>query len=110
MLIWVFGGTAVGKKHFINKVLELDAFEDFAAAWMKDGDDVDNEVDVSRDLLLRWQWGREHTLHTIKLVSPAAKQTIVLVKANLECHYDRALQREQKEKFNADALLKEALG
>lgn len=109
MLIWVFGATAVGKKHFIAKALTHESFASFAQAWMKDGDDTDKEVASGKDLLIRWQWGREHVLHRTALVSPQTRQKIVVVQANLECHYERGLLREGEEKFNADVLYKEAL-
>jgi len=105
MHIWVFGGTAAGKKYFIREALKRDEFRGYVPAWIEDGDPAEAELD-GENLLIRWQWRREFTLHEM---AATTTQRIVLVQTAAECQYYQAIAREGEEKWDMDALRLEAL-
>lgn len=108
MIFWVFGGTAVGKKRFIEQCVngtrpEYIDSKKLRAVWMHDGPagtDIAGEANRS-DIMVRWQWGREEMLDAIGRKRP---QTIVLLTADLITQLSRIWLREGGLKWNANQV------
>ena len=110
------GGTAVGKKRFIEHCANRLTRPDFMPAnllpfWINDGPcEVDfASAALERGLLLRWQWGREEHIPHLRRDFPGIKHQIVLVTTSLINQMSRVALREGSLKWNADALAFEAV-
>lgn len=112
-ITWVFGGTAVGKKHFIQQTTTLLKFIGVrcSPAWVADGPlfstDIVNLV-ATNSLLIRWQWGRDSVLSFIAKHYPAIPQQIILLTADPRVQEARAKQREGRVKWGVEHLQDEA--
>ena len=96
-IIWVFGGTAVGKKTYIRKFLEM--HPTFEMIWVEDGDKSLREIiaaNQDRDIIIRWQWSREHLLAKIVEIHPDIPQEIHLVRTSPENQKQRSDIREPR--------------
>jgi hypothetical protein len=101
MIYWIFGGSAVGKKRFIEQALDPETrpaflvLENPLAVWINDGalvENLESLADIS-DLLIRWQWDREEVL--IDMLSTGRGQhTIIVLTVGLSTQISRALTRE----------------
>lgn len=113
MLSWVFGASAVGKKHFILHAHQFDAkWNGYRPTAMADQPpSLQHLVRLSQEytnLLVRWQWGREQLLVDLHDSHPHIEQSIVLITAKLRVHFRRASQRECGEKWPKSNLAHEA--
>jgi hypothetical protein len=108
-LYWIFGGTAVGKKTYIQ--LASEKIPSLKPTWIKDGDkpveEVLSELDNS-DLLVRWQWTREYTLAELAEVLPRIEQRVWLLETLPEVQALRARAREPKVLRSLEELTQEA--
>lgn len=108
MIVWVFGGTAVGKKRFIEHCLDARTRPQFIALinplpiWINEGDLKEDMGHLSRehDLLVRWQWSREARLGE-------GIDSIVMLTCGLMAQLSRVASREGCLKWDAEALHEE---
>lgn len=119
MIVWVFGGTCVGKKRFIERAAnpqtrpEYFAAFDMHAEWIEDGPltvDIVTRALEHEDLILRWQWGRDETLESICQNHPEIKHTIVMLSVNLMTQLSRIALREGCLKWDAGQIHGEQVG
>ena len=112
MIYWVFGGTAVGKKRFINRCLDPETRPEFmrsdsiAATWMNEGElclDIIGQSE-SFDVLVRWQWGREQELIRILEKYSGIQQSIVMLSTGLIIQLSRIALREGCLMWDAEAI------
>lgn len=118
MIVWVFGGSCVGKKRFIERSVNpqtrpeyLNAF-DMHGEWIDDGPltvDIVTRALEGEDLILRWQWGRDETLESICQNHPSLKHTIVLLSVSLMTQLSRIGLREGCLKWDAEQVHGEQL-
>lgn len=129
-LLWVFGGTAIGKKHFIRRAvaepqqLQL-GLDRLYPVWIADGErgaaqifhedlnvvgpGVDETDATNAAVILRWQWSREHIMQEILASYPddGLRHIIYLVKALPSIQVARVVAREGFMKFDERALIRE---
>jgi hypothetical protein len=113
MIYWIFGGTCVGKKRFIQQCLNPETRPEFiecspevAAPWFACGPCQENIVELAEgsDLFIRWQWGREETLLNILQEHPWIEQRIVVLSTTLMTQLSRVALREGCLKWDAEIL------
>lgn len=98
-IYWIFGGTGVGKKHFIRQ-REQTVRYNCRGLWVEDGVITQPEIDAvpgqleQSNLLVRWQWGREVALGKIFEQYPRIIQSIYLLYTSSAIQAARALERE----------------
>lgn len=118
MIFWIFGGTAVGKKRFIQQCLQRETRPEFLwiqdnvkAEWIADGPLAVNLVDLFQkyDILVRWQWGREEHLKFLLKHHPEIQNSIVLLSCGLMPQLSRVALREGFLKWDAEMLHGEML-
>lgn len=114
-IFWAFGGTCVGKKHFIAAAAEdpsrFGLPEGLQVAWYLDGDmEPHHLVSLAEaaPIIVRWQWGREIALAGIATQRPDIQQAIFLCKVNPSVQVARVLAREGSPKFDERNLIREA--
>jgi hypothetical protein len=112
---WIFGGTAVGKKHFIRRSVENPTAMGFpegltAAAYADGCTDATSLVEQFKlsPIIVRWQWGREDALENAIKEFPDVSHVIYLLKVYPSVQVRRVLQREGGMKFNEGTLIREA--
>lgn len=123
-LLWVFGGTAIGKKHFIRRAVDEPqrlGFSYLYPAWIEDGERgaaqivhedlniVGPEDGANAGIILRWQWDREHIMQEILASYPdeGLRHIIYLVKALPSVQVARVVAREGFMKFEERSLIRE---
>lgn len=114
-IFWVFGGTAVGKKHFISAAVQqpkrMGFPEGLAAAWYEDGttdpDAILKQLAES-PLIIRWQWGREDLLGKLAEARPDIRQMIYLCVVYPSVQVRRVIEREGSLKWGEPMLIREA--
>jgi len=115
---WIFGGTAVGKKHFIRQAVAGDlAFlvlpSQVGKVWHEDGNKTPQGLVENcrryNAVFVRWQWGRELVLESILVQSPKVNHIIYLLEAQIATQSRRALVREGDCVFERDSLIGEAM-
>ena len=112
MLIWVFGGTAVGKKHFIrHSIPARPGFANFEPAWMDDGELPESQRELfcrnNQEYLVRWQWGREHVLADLRDTYSDITQKIILLRVPSKIAFQRAVEREGESPWTRKQLADE---
>lgn len=111
MIIWVFGGTAVGKKQFMISASRDPRRWSLPGAlkptWMEDGDmsldDIKTRANECNPII-RWQWGRENNIPALT----GQNQRIILVQTPLHVQIARVVRREGELKWNEQMLRHEA--
>jgi len=127
---WVFGGTAIGKKHFINRAVADPqrlglGLNRLYPVWIADGErgaaqivhedlnmigpGVDDTDAADAGVMIRWQWDREHIMQEILASYPeeGLRHIIYLVKALPSIQVARVVAREGFMKFEERALIRE---
>jgi hypothetical protein len=113
VIFWVFGGTAVGKKRFIQQCLDPETRPDFLkfevpvrAEWIEDGPVQSDIVRLSEaaHIFVRWQWGREEHLTNILQDHPTVQHSIVMLTCGLMTQLSRVALREGCLKWDAEIL------
>jgi hypothetical protein len=114
MIFWVYGGTAVGKKHFIDRAVRSPAgfgLPPCRPVWIQDGDmsaeQLLDEAKVS-PILVRWQWGRENNIGLIREIWPSLPQLILLIRSNVSVQAQRVILREGSARWNEWMLRRES--
>jgi len=114
MIVWVFGGTAVGKKRFIDRAVETPARFGLPigirGVWLADGESETGQLlqqAAHGPILVRWQWGRESRLTEIAECGKVEQQ-IYLVKTDLYLQAGRVIAREGELKWPELTLMREA--
>jgi hypothetical protein len=107
MIIWILGGTAVGKKTYIRHL----AAQGFGEpCWMEDDDQrlawLAGQASVGVNLA-RWQWAREHVIADIAKHFPQVQQRLCLLTADHPVQMARANKREP-DKWGEENLQREA--
>ncbi len=115
MIVWVFGGTAVGKKHFIAAACaDPCAFglpAGIRAVWVEDGEkDPEELIAAARgsSLLVRWQWGREAHMDYMRALTPDITHQLCMVKVDRHVQVARVIRREGLLKWTEWQLDREA--
>lgn len=113
MLVWIFGGTAVGKKHFIrDSILNTPEFAGFVPSWMEDGpleeEGFDLFIQDKQNRLVRWQWTREHALADLREKYPDITQKIILLTVPSAITFQRATKREGESPWTEAGLAAES--
>jgi len=129
-LLWVFGGTAIGKKYFIQRAVDEPQklglkLKRLFPVWIADGErgaaqifhedlnivgpGVDATDAIDAGIIIRWQWEREHIMQEILATyqDDDLQHIIYLVKALPSVQVARVLQRERFMKFDERALIRE---
>lgn len=104
---WIFGGTAVGKKTFIQRALfwRLPWFTGSAkAVWFECGERTDADIIAECEsvdaALVRWQWGREAVMEKMIETRHHNRHVIVLMECDPNDQVRRAEFREGSMKWN----------
>jgi hypothetical protein len=97
---WVFGSSAVGKKHFIRS----EAAYPFTPSWMEDGDEPP-EWKEKGAYLIRWQWGRERYIERLRDLGAA--QCLLLIVCDPITQMERLKKREDSD-WTLDNLVGES--
>lgn len=112
---WVFGGSAVGKKHFIRAAttnpVRFGFPQSLAAAAYADGVTDAGAIVAQYELgpiIVRWQWNRETCLEEIIRIRPDITHAIYLCKVNLSVQVARVVQREGSMKWDELNLRRES--
>lgn len=111
MIFWVIGGTAVGKKRFIRACVDPATRPAFivsrklAPVWIQDGPcEVDIEAAAAhRDLMIRWQWGREEAIHDL-MKRTSLRHTLIVLTTGLVAQLSRIAVREGALKWDAENI------
>lgn len=113
-IYWVFGGTAVGKKHFIHSVTSDPMIHgmpcNIQACWMEDGElDILEIVKRASEspLIMRWQWGRELMLKQITWDFPFIDHHLLCCKVMPSVQVARVIAREGELKWPERTLIRE---
>lgn len=109
-IFWIMGGTASGKKTYIKHVATKTIG---VVSWIEDGDKLASELLEELEqfsLLVRWQWGREHTLAEIAENHPNVNQQIIYLHAYPKIQKSRADGREPELIRTKSDLEKESKG
>lgn len=118
MILWVFGGTCVGKKRFIERAVNhrtrpgyLEIAGTLRPAWVYDGHLLEDLVSMSssQNLAVRWQWGRDEVLESICRDHPDVRQAIVFLSVSLMTQLSRIALREGSLKWDAEQIHGEQL-
>jgi hypothetical protein len=113
MIYWVMGGTAVGKKHLIKRIVDdPDAYmvdSGVRSVWFEDGEYPVS--DIVRDheespLIIRWQWGRENAIR--ELAEIGEQQMILACKVMPSVQVARVIEREGELKWPERTLIRES--
>lgn len=115
---WIVGATAVGKKHFIRSARGSEAARevgiprDAVPTWISDDvgpwSELVARASDGRDLLVRWQFGREAAIRSIASARPEVRQSIVLIVASASVNADRVVAREGYARWSTEELAAEA--
>lgn len=114
MIHWVFGGSAVGKKRFINCAMENTSrfwfAPDLRREWYEDGEMDPDTLALLASLspiIVRWQWGRENVMTAIIEKYPVIQHEIVVCKVMPSVQVRRVIQREGALKWDERGLIRE---
>lgn len=118
MILWVFGGTCVGKKRFIERAVNpktrpayLEIPSRLWTVWINDGHLVQDIVSMSAEsnLIVRWQWGRDEVMESICQNHPDVRQAIVYLSVSLMTQLSRIALREGSLKWDVEQVHGEQL-
>lgn len=109
------GGTAVGKKAWIERACKDTTFYEIPAGskpyWMQDGGTCVEILQFKAEqspLLVRWQWDREDVIRYLA-ANPAIQQFLILVQVSPDVQRDRVIQRERSQRWTDAQLWDERL-